>query len=359
MAEILGPGLNIRLYESPAGFDIPGLIADLPFFIREHGPSIVCRLFPEISRDLLVRLQYAPDNFDYILVDGKLVAAEDLKIGKLADAQTRVDPREPERGASAHAVLGRIREHLADEQTSPDGTILLWVSPKEDFSPHAYFNVGVIGRDKFSRRRLSVTAYMNDFSQPQLLSLVKDMSGAKIDPNAHPRLVSRMLFSGQTADFVQTCCRVLGPNAALDGIPISTLYGPKSLAVWEKIRLSVKDGQQKLTQLVENAQGRFEQMQSGMAQLVFGFIESTLSAFEIKNIIPSNTSFETHRLLQAFAETVAGCVGFLGLDSSVSNFATPSVIIGESNSVHCPNCNRTVHCAIGEPCPGCRQIRPC
>lgn len=364
MAEILGPALNLRLYESPQGFDASGLISDLGYFIREHGPSVVGSLLPQIPHELLTRLQYAPDRFDYVLIDGKLIAGEDLKIGRLADAQSRVDSREPERGAGAFAILGRIRESLADATACPDGSILLWISPKENFSPHAYFNIGVVGRDDQNRRRLSVTAYMNDFSQPRLLNLVEAMSGAKIDSRTHPRLVSRMLFSGHTADFVDTCQNVLGHNAQINGVPISILYGAQSLTVWKKIRQVVSNAKRSIYEIVQEAKDKADKMQAGMAQIVFGLIQSTLSAFDENQPLPTTNQIKLPDLLHAFAQTLAGCVGIGSLGLNQVGAAEVAIGIGDRDWVYCPVCDPNkekgkVYCPPGHTCCHCGTLRQC
>lgn len=45
-------------------------------------------------------------------------------------------------------------------------------------------------------------------------------------------------------------------------------------------------------------------------------------------------------------------------------FITPMVYTltgagSKEDTVHCPNCNRTVNCPVGHRCPGCQQLRPC
>ena len=51
---------------------------------------------------------------------------------------------------------------------------------------------------------------------------------------------------------------------------------------------------------------------------------------------------------------------FAAADNRILRASDGGIFSGaESHRVHCPNCNKIVSCAIGDPCPGCRQIRPC
>lgn len=359
MAEILGPALNLHFYEKGGSFDTRSLLADLTYFVREHGPSLAARLLPDVPRELLVRLQYAPDHFSYHLVDGKLVAGEDLKNDNLFDAQSRINPNERLRGAGAHHVLGKLRSWLSDEPGHPDGQAVCWMSPKEGFSEHAYLTVGTIGRDEEDRRTCRVTAYMSDFSQRELLSVVCDLTGVSIPPSTDPKLVSRMLLAASSANVIHAIHRVLGPDASIEGVPIKRLYGDESHVVWEKIREVVGNSQERITAIIRDAKERVDAMAGTMAQAVFGLIEETIEKLGGGiNRIRKAGGVETRRLIDAFAMAVAGCVG-IGSVGGVGLPISPVRIGQESDYVHCPNCNREVHCPIGERCPGCRQVRPC
>ena len=51
---------------------------------------------------------------------------------------------------------------------------------------------------------------------------------------------------------------------------------------------------------------------------------------------------------------------FAAADNRILRASDGGIFSGaESHRVHCPNCNKIVSCAIGESCPGCRQVRPC
>lgn len=354
MSEILGPALNLQLYERDGSFDDRSLLADLGYFVREHGPSLAARFLPDIPRELLGRLQYAPDHYSYHLVDGKLVAGEDLKSNNPVDAQSRINPSEPLRGAGAHHVLGRLRSLLTDEITHPNGEMVLWMSPKEGFSKHAYLTVGTIGRDEEGRRACHVTAYMSDFSKEQIFGVIGELTGSSIPDSTDPKLASRMLLTAASSDVISAIHRSLGPDAAIEGIPVSRLYGPDSHEVWQNIRLVIGNAKERITTIIKDAKERVDVMAGTMAQAVFGLIEETVSRLSggAENI-QASVGVETRRLLDAFALAVAGCVGvgFAGI--------TPLHTGSESDYVHCPNCNRKVHCPIGERCPGCQQVRPC
>lgn len=62
-----------------------------------------------------------------------------------------------------------------------------------------------------------------------------------------------------------------------------------------------------------------------------------------------------------------GIIELFGLGTTVDSSVSfvNGAIIGSGELVTCPVCSQregraiTVHCAVGEPCPGCRQIRPC
>lgn len=363
MAEILGPALNLRFYELDGSFDDRSLLADLAYFVREHGPAIAACLLSDIPRESLVQLQYAPDHFSYHLVDGKLVASEDLGNGKFVDAQSRIDPSEPLRGAGAHRVLGKLRSWLSDEPGHPDGEVVCWMSPKEGFSQHAYLTVGTIGPDEEGRRSCHVAAYMSDFSQSQLLGVVRELTGVSIPPSTDPKLVSRMLLTSASSDIISSIHRAIGSDTAIEGIPIARLYGEESRVIWEKIREVVGNGQERITTIIKDAKERVDAMAGTMAQAVFGLIEETIEKLG-GNVsrIKHATGVETRRLLDAFALAVAGCVGIgppAGGFGGVGLPLSPVRIGQESDYVHCPNCNREVHCPIGERCPGCRQVRPC
>ena len=359
MAEILGPALNLHLYEKGGSFDTRALFADLAYFVREHGPSLASRCLPDAPQKLLVRLQYAPDHFRYHLVGGNLVASEDLKNGNLIDSQTRIDPSEPLRGAGAHHVLGRLRSWLSDESEHPNGQVVCWMSPKEGFSEHAYLTVGTIGRDEEDQRTCHVTAYMSDFSKEQVFLIIRDLTGISIPDSTDPKLASRMLLVAASKDVISSIRRALGPDASIEGVPISRLYGEESCVVWEKIREVVGSGQEQITAVIKDAKERVDAMAGTMAQAVFGLIRETIEGLggNVRKLWRS-TEIETRRLLDAFALAVAGCVGaeFMG----GVGLPVPPVRIGaESDYVHCPNCNREVFCPLGERCPGCRQVRPC
>ncbi|MBI2310145.1 hypothetical protein HYU89_04595 [Candidatus Collierbacteria bacterium] len=366
MAEILGPALNLRFYESPKGFDIKSLAADLRYFIREQGPEVVKQLLPQFPRELLTRLQYAPDHFSYHLTGGKLVASEDLHNRNFTDARSRVDKNEPERGAGAFLVLEKVAGILADENKSKeDGENILWASPKEGFSSrHAYINIGTIGRDNSGSRKLSVSSYMSDFSLPELRSLIANLTGLNVPPEISPRILSGMVFQADHKDLIAACNTVFGPGRTIEGVSIGKLYGAGSGEIWQAIRQVVKDGGKKIAEVVNSAEGEIEKMQIGMAQTVFGFIESVLELIgkeKIPEIAREKLSrIPTENFLAAFMTAAAGCIGSL-MPSRFggATFSAVPVLGIENNRVHCPNCKKTVSCAIGETCPGCRQIRPC
>ena len=365
MAEILGPALNLRLYESPKGFDINGLITDLGFFIREQGPEVIKQLLPQFPRELLTRLQYAPDHFSYHLIGGQLVASEDLNNGNFIDARSRIDKNEPERGAGAFLVLKKVARILADEENNPDGKMVLWASPKEGFSRHAYFNLGTIGRDTENNRRLSVSSYMSDFSIVEIKRLISHFSGLEVTTEINPRILSRMVFPAKHKDLIGACHEVLGANRKIEGVPIEKLYGSDSEGIWRAIRQVVKDGGKKIAEVVHLAEGEVEQMQIGMAQTVFGFIESVLNAIGgervRQNFVKEKLALiPTENFLAAFMTAAIGCIGgLMPAGFGVTTFSSVSVLGVESNRIHCPNCKKTVSCAIGEACPGCHQVRPC
>lgn len=365
MAEILGPALNLRLYESHHGFDTSSLIVDLGFFIREHGPSLVGSLLPQIPRELLTRLQYAPDAFSYHLLGESLVAAEDLKRGRLVDVRTRIDRQESRRGAGVYHVMGRISETLADDRNVSDGQMLAWISPKEGFSRHGYLNVGRVIRDNEGRRTLAGYHYMSNFDQSTLLQIVSNLDGEEIPPDTDPRLISRMLFSVGSIDAVAVCERL--PTAkSIDNMPIRLLWGSDSRSIWRIIRQVISGGERQISRVISQARERVDKMQVSMAVAVLGMIETVLETINneagpVKVDLGKGFSrrIDEQNLLAAFASAVAGCVGFLGFNSPVSSVVTPAAFVGEKDLVHCPNCNQTVHCAVGDRCPGCRHIRPC
>lgn len=358
MAEILGPALNLRFYETTRGFDVPGLLVDLKYFIREHGSSVVKAVLPSFPHEALTRLQYAPDSFSYHLVDGKLVAGEDLKNNHLVDAQTRVDNNEPRRGTAAYHILGRLRSALEDENVK-EGHTVGWLSPKEGFGPHAYLNVGVVDKDDIGRRCLRVSGYMSDFSQSELLRIVQDLSGVAIPFSTDPKLVARILFSCNSADVPASCLKTLGDNCSIEGIPISRLWEEESTHVWSAIRRVVKGGERKILDVIASAEEKIARMQTGLAHIVFGFIGTVLGEIDGRQLIDFHRPINERSLMAAFATAIAGCIGFGLMDFPGQLVSAQAAFGGESNRVHCPNCNKTVSCAVGEPCPGCRQVRPC
>jgi hypothetical protein len=366
MAEILGEALDLRRYQSSESeFDVRGLMADLGYFIREQGPEVVRQLLPQFPRELLTRLQYAPDHFSYHLTGGQLVASEDLNIGNFIDARSRIDRNEPERGFGAFLVLNKLVAILADEENNPDGKMVLWVSPKEGFSRHAYLNLGTIGRDKDNNRRLSVSSYMSDFSIVEVKRLIEYLTELRVPGEINPRFLSGMVFPAKRNDLIVACKETLGSIRKIEGVPIEKLYGAGSAEIWQAIRQVVKDGGEKVINIVRRAEGEVEKMQIGMAQTVFGFIESVLDLIG-KEKIPRIAREKLSRIpaenfLAAFMTTAVGCIGGLLSPAGFggATFSEVPVLGAESNRVHCPNCNITVSCAIGEACPGCRQIRPC
>ena len=361
--EILGPALNLRLYESPKGFDISSLLADLGYFVREQGPEVVKQLLPQFPRELLTRLQYAPDNFFYHLIGGRLIAGEDLNNGNFIDARLRIDRNEQERGAGAFLVLEKVIGILADENKFQDGEMVLWVSPKERFSRHAYMNIGTIGRDDSNRRTLSVSSYMSDFSLPELKDLIANLIGLNVPSEINPRILSGMVFQASHKDLIAACKTVFGFRT-IEGVPIEKLYGSDSEGIWRAIRQVVKDGGKKIAEVVRLAEGEVEKMQIGMAQTVFGFIESVLELIgkeKVPRIAKEGLELiSKENFLAAFMTAAIGCIGGL-MPAGFGGLILPDVpAFGlENNRVHCPNCNKIVSCAIGESCPGCRQIRPC
>ena len=366
MPKILGEALDLRRYQSlESEFDVKGLMADLGYFIREQGPEVAKQLLPQFPRELLTRLQFAPDNFSYHLTGGQLVASEDLNTGNLIDARSRVDKNELERGAGAFLVLDKLAAILANEENNPDGKMILWASPKEGFSRHAYLNLGTIGRDKNKNRKLSVSSHMSDFSLPELRSLIANLTGLNVPPEISPKVLSGMVFQANHKDLVAACNTVFGSGRTIEGVAVEKLYGTDSEGIWRVIRQVVKDGGGKIAEIVSLAQGKAEKMQIGMAQTVFGFIESVLDLIgegEPRNFVrerPKNVSPEN--LLAAFMTAAVGCIGGLLSPAGFGGAALSVVpVLGaESNRVHCPNCKKTVSCAIGETCPGCRQVRPC
>jgi len=363
--DILGPALNLRLYESPKGFDISSLLADLGYFVREQGPEVVKQLLPQFPRELLTRLQYTPDNFSYHLIGGRLVAGEDLNNGNFIDARLRIDRNEQERGAGAFLVLEKVARILADENKFQDGEMVLWVSPKERFSRHAYMNIGTIGRDDSNRRTLSVSSYMSDFSLPELKDLIANLIGLNVPSEINPRILSGMVFRANHKDLTAACKTVFGSNRTIEGVPIEKLYGSDSEGIWRAIRQVVKDGGKKIAEVVHLAEGEVEKMQIGMAQTVFGFIESVLNAIGgervRQNFVKEKLALiPTENFLTAFMTAAIGCIGgLMPAGFGVTTFSSVSVLGVESNRIHCPNCKKTVSCAIGEACPGCHQVRPC
>lgn len=362
--EILGPGLNLCLYESPAGFNIPSLIADLGYFIREQGAEVIKQLLPQFPRELLTRLQYAPDNFSYHLIYGQLIASEDIKNRNFVDARSRVDLNEPERGFGAFRVLEKITDFLTDEKNCPDEKMVVWASPREGFSRHAYLNIGTIGRDDKNCRMLSVTSHMSDFSLGEIKRIIGHLTGLKLPETVNPRMLSGMLFPADTNDLIAACRAVLGRDRTIEGVPIEILYGSESKDIWRTITLVVGEGKEKIVEIVHAARGEVEKMQAGMAQTVFGFIESVLESIDVESkigFVREKVKKITERdFMAAFMTAAVGCMG--GLISIGSGGVVSSVgpVFGaESHRVHCPNCNKIVSCAVGESCPGCHQIRPC
>lgn len=366
MPKILGEALDLRRYQLPeSGFDVPTLIADLGYFIREQGSEVVKQLLPQFSRELLTRLQYAPDHFSYHLTGGQLVASEDLNIGNFIDARSRIDRNEPERGFGAFLVLDKLVAILADEENNPDGKMVLWASPKEDFSRHAYLNLGTIGRDKDNNRRLSVSSYMSDFSIVEVKRLIEYLTELRVPGEINPRFLSGMMFSAKHNDLIAACKEVLGPTRKIEGVSIGKLYGAGSTEIWQAIRQVVKGGGNKIAEVVNLAKGEIEKMQIGMAQTVFGFIESVLDLIgkesKLSFAVEKFRQIPAESFLAAFMTTAVGCIGGLLSPAGFGGetFSAVPILGVESHRVHCPNCNITVSCAIGEPCPGCRQIRPC
>lgn len=365
MAKILGEALDLRRYQFQRNeFDVKGLMADLGYFIREQGREVVRNLLPQIPSEILTRLQYAPDHFSYHLIGGRLIASEDLDNKKFVDARSRVDKNEPERGFGAFLVLDKLASVLADEENNPDGKMVLWASPKEGFSRHAYLNIGTIGRGGENNRRLSVSSYMSDFSFAEIKSLISNLSGREIPAEINPRLLSGMIFPARHKDLIEACRTVLRTGRTIEGVPIEKLYGGGSAEIWQVIRRVVKDGGKKVAEVVRSAQGEVEKMQTGMAQTVFGFIESVLDSIGKERGVgfakERSKFIQADNLLAAFMTAAVGCIGGLMSPAEFGggSLATVPILGAESHRVHCPNCNRTVSCAIGEPCPGCRQIRP-
>lgn len=366
MAKILGEALDLRRYQSLENkFDIESLMSDLGFFIREQGPEVIRNLLPQIPAEILTRLQYAPDHFSYHLIGGRLIASEDLKNKKFVDARSRVDKTEPERGLGAFLVLEKLAEILADEENNPDGEMVLWASPKEGFSRHAYLNIGTIGRDEGHDRRLSVSSYMSDFSFTEIKNLISHLTGLEIPAGINPRLLSRMVFLARHKDLIGACHAVLNSGRTIEGVAVEKLYGAGSAEIWKAIRSVVRDGEKKVAEVVRLAQGEVEKMQTGMAQTVFGFIESVLDSIGKERgvgFVKERSKFiQADNLLAAFMNVAVGCIGGLMSPAGFGGVAlAPVPVLGmESNRVHCPNCNRTVSCPIGQRCPGCDKIRPC
>jgi len=366
MAKILGEALDLRRYQSlESEFDVRSLMADLGYFIREQGPEVVKQLLPKFPRELLTRLQYAPDHFFYHLTGGRLIASEDLNTGNLIDARFRVDRNEPERGAGAFLVLEKVAAVLADEENNPDGKMVLWASPKEGFSRHAYLNIGIIGCDKDNNRKLSVSSYMSDFSITEIKGLISHLTGLRVPAEINPRFLSGMVFPAKHNVLITACKETLGPNRKIEGVPIEKLYGTGSAEIWQAIRQVIKDGSGKIVEVISLARGEVEKMQIGMAQTVFGFIESVLDSIgkgEPRNFVrESPKKVSPENLLAAFMTAAVGCIGGLLSPAGFGGVALSTVpILGvENNRVHCPNCNKIVSCAIGESCPGCHQVRPC
>lgn len=368
MNEILGPAFNLRLYETSTGFDESGLMADLGYFVREHGPDLARQLLPGIPRELLTCLQYAPDEFSYRLVGDRLVAAEDMKQGRLVDIRSRINRQEPERGAGVHNVMSRIAAALADEKTVADGQMLAWLSPKEGFSQHAYLNVAAVTRDDLGRRTLIGRHYMSDFTQADLLQIVANLGGEKIPPNTSPRLVSRMLFSILSQDVIDTCEQIPAASG-IGGMPIRRLWGKDSKSIWQIIRQVVAGSERQIARVIHQAQERVDRMKDTMAAAALGLIVNVLQLMDYRDQteaarggaewVRQGLGVDKPALMAAFATAVAGCVGFGGVASTEQVISPVRPLGQESDMVHCPNCNQKVHCAIGERCPGCRQVRPC
>lgn len=366
MAKILGEALDLRRYQFQRNeFDVKDLMADLGFFIREQGPEVMRKLLSQVPVEILTRLQYAPDNFSYHLLSGRLIASEDLKNKKFVDARFRVDKTESERGLGAFMVLEKLAEILADEENNPDERMVLWASPKEGFSRHAYLNIGTIGRDEEYHRRLSVSSYMSDFSFTEIKNLISHLTGSEVPAEISPRRMSGMIFPARHKDLIKACRAALNSSRTIEGVAVEKLYGAGSVEIWKAIRSVVRDGEKKVAEVVRLAQGEVEKMQTGMAQTVFGFIESVLDS--IREESPRNFAGERIRqippdnLLAAFMTAAVGCIGGLMSPAGFGAAAlVPVPVLGmESNRVHCPNCNRTVSCPIGQRCPGCDKIRPC
>ena len=365
MVKILGEALDLRRYQfSESEFGVRSLMADLGYFVREQGPEVIKQLLPQFPRELLTRLQYAPDHFSYHLTGGQLVASEDLNNGNFIDARSRIDKSEPERGSGAYLVLNKLAAVLADEKNNPDGKFVLWVSPKEDFSRHAYLNLGTIGRDTENNRRLSVSSYMNDFSIAEIKNLIDHLTGLRVPAELKPRSLSGMVFSAKHNDLITACKETLGPNRNIEGVPIGKLYGTGSVEIWQAIRQVVKEGGEKVVGIVRRAEGEVEKMQIGMAQTVFGFIESVLDLIgkesKLNFAVEKFRQIPAENFLAAFMTAAAGCIGgLMPAGFGGETFSAVPVLGIESHRVHCPNCNKIVSCAVGEPCPGCRQVRPC
>ena len=117
---------------------------------------------------------------------------------------------------------------------------------------------------------------MSDFSFSEIKGLISNLSGRKISTGVSSRLLSGMVFPAGHRDLVKACYAVLGTGRTIEGVPIEKLYGAGSVEIWQAIRRVVKDGGKKVAEVVRLAQGELEKMQTGMAQTVFGFIESVL-----------------------------------------------------------------------------------
>ena len=174
-----------------------------------------------------------------------------------------------------------------------------------------------------------------------------------------------MVFPAKHKDLIGACHEVLGANRKIEGVPIEKLYGSDSEGIWRAIRQVVKDGGKKIAEVVRQAEGEVEKMQIGMAQTVFGFIESVLELIGKEKVPRIDKEWpeliSRENFLAAFMTAAVGCIGGLlsPAGSGGAFFSAVSALGIESNRVHCPNCNKIVSCAIGESCPGCRQIRPC
>lgn len=308
--------------------------------IHDNLTSFIAELRPGQEQQLLRPYSYQLDEIDSAVVNRV--------------AETRGISNVEDRSLAIAKGIKSVHEFF---RSAGNGAQAVMMSPVNEVSREPEFQHTAIYWLTHQNGRVEGWQLFLDVSPVQRQGLMRHLSNVKgqeydwkndLDLAAHPVLMNKQWQRPE--DFIETVFRFLGVDA-----DVAEFVG-RQLKLENRNQEEAKLWSGKyISAITQGLLGAAKQIITSMQLKVRGLTE-----FDVRQAL-RQSAIDMSSAMQVF---LAAC-GFLEFSFAPAVSGQEAVLPGlpaarlESHRVHCPNCNKTVSCAVGESCPGCHQIRPC